>query len=148
MRKSALCVSKLFRSILSNSLVSTSSGVTFRVIIFSTSEMFFSNFWICCSLDLLRLEANPIVLSLMHPFNAYHRIPGSFTDGLFITIKLSKCSFISFRKILFCSSVQIKLQRAACSAVERMVILPVTALWSERDRERVIQDLKCYDIAI
>ncbi len=45
MRKTALCVSKWLKSLLSNSLLSTSSGVTFKAIMFSTSEMSF-----CCLL--------------------------------------------------------------------------------------------------
>lgn len=117
MRKSALYVGLYWVTPLSYS-----SGVTFRAIMFSTSEMSFSNFWLCCCLELFRLKANPIVISLMHPFNASHRIQGSFIDGLLIAINSSKCSFIYFRKISFYRSVVLKCRRAAHFGVERMVM--------------------------
>ena len=71
-----------------------------------------------------------------------HRILGSLSDGLFVTMNLSKCSFIYFRKVSFCSSVELKCQSAAHFGVDRMVIIPFTALWSERDMGMKMQSIQ------
>lgn len=99
----------------------------------SKVEILFSKSTICFHLVLFRLEAKPIVLSLMNPFTADQSTLGSSTEDLFIVKNWSSCSFISLRKVSFCNKVQLNRQRAARLGPGEIASLPNTALWSERD---------------
>lgn len=110
---SALYLSNLLRSLLSNSLLSTS--LFFFLILKYVAIWIY--YW-----DSMQTQS--FFLSPINPFTAFRRL---FAGGLWIVINSSNCSLISFMDESWISTGVLHI-----FGRDEIVISPVAALWSER----------------